>query len=353
MFAGSEPSRTILVGSVNGVIMLERDANEHWNVVHTALEGCHLHALLLEPASGMLFAGVAKGGVYVSADGGFTWTSRNNGLTQQHIFSLCAAKMSPVRVYAGTEPAHVFVTEDLGEHWTELPGIRSLESVPDWTFPAPPYTAHLKNFASDDTMPDRLYACVEQGCLLRSDDGGRHWTEFYGVDEDAHRIVIHPRDPNTLYLSTGNGIYRSGDRGERWKHITSRTMRVGYPDPLLIHPTEDGLMFCAGAMHSPEVWHTTKIASSAIARSRDGGMQWETLAGGLPDPIHGNVGAMVMEVHARGFNIFACGTDGEIFHSADGGDRWNTIATVSPVSKGRHYKLLERPAADALAAVPY
>lgn len=343
MYSGASPSRKILVGTVNGVAIVEKDAAGRWAATRTVLDGCHLHALLLDPVSGTIFAGVRNGGVYVSADDAQTWQACNDGLTQNNIYSMCVAHTKDAtRIYAGTEPAHLFVTEDMGEKWTELPSLRSIGGLEDWFFPAPPGIAHVKNLGVDNSNPNKIYACVEQGCLLKSDDDGQTWTECYGVDEDAHRIVVHPKHPELLYLATGNGLYRSENGGERWKHITPRTMRIGYPDPLLIHPTQEGLMFMAGALHGPEVWHSTKTANSAIGRSLDGGKTWEILKGGLAEHIHGNIGSMVMEVFDSGFNLFACGTDGDLFYSGDAGETWTTIISeLAPLSKGGHHMVLK------------
>lgn len=349
-YSAASSTTQILIGTVNGVVVLERDPAGRWSEAQILLEGKHIHALLVEPRSGALFAGVRDGGIYVSVDGGENWQRRDEGVTANNIYSLCVSAGKETRIYAGTEPAHLFVTENLGESWTELPALRSVESVPDWTFPGPPYVAHVKHLASDYSDPNKIYACVEQGCLLKSTDAGQSWVELYGVDEDAHRIAIHPTQPDVLYLSTGNGLYRSENQGERWKHITPRTLRIGYPDPLLLHPTIDGLMFIAGALHGPEVWRSTKTANSAIGRSRDGGRTWEFLRNGLPEPIHGNIGAMAMEAFDGGFNLFACGTDGNVFFSGDGGDQWTTIASgIAPLSKGNHFVNL-RPRLEPAAS---
>jgi photosystem II stability/assembly factor-like uncharacterized protein len=351
MYAAASPSERILVGTVNGVVAVERDGKGCWQVAGTSLAGSHISVLFLEPTSGVLFAGVHKDGIYASRDDGQTWERRDTGLTQKNVYSMGATTVdSTTRLYAGTEPAHLFVSKDLGATWTELPALRAVESVPDWTFPAPPHVAHVKNLAFDPTDPNRIYAGVEQGGLLRSGDGGQSWVELYGVDEDTHRVVAHPTRPGVVYLATGNGLYRSDNGGERWKHITPRTMRIGYPDPMVLHPKQDGLMFIAGARHGPEVWHSTKSADAAIARSRDGGQTWEVLQAGLPERIRGNIGAMVMETHDGGFELYACGTDGDVFHSADGGDSWTTVVSgLPPLSKGGHHMVLKVQPQPAVA----
>lgn len=343
MSVSSCPSETLFVGTVNGVLAIQRENEEgSWRIGMTGLEGRHISSLVFEPVSGLLFAGVHKAGLYRSKDLGKSWERKAAGLTQEHIYCLSyVQRQRAVELYAGTEPAHLFRSDDLGETWHELQALRSLPSVSDWTFPAPPHVAHVKTMAFDPSEPRRFYVGIEQAGLFRTKDGGESWDELYGIDEDVHRIVIRPSDPKTLYLATGNGVYLSRDGGDRWKHIVPRTMRIGYPDPLLICPFREDLMFMAGAIYPPEVWHKTHEADSRIARSEDAGMTWKMLNGGLPDYIHGNVAAMSMEVVNGRFLLFAGTTDGDVFYSDDEGEQWTKIvSSLPPISKGGHHILL-------------
>src|SRR5512140_2814656 len=192
----SSPSQAtqILVGTCEGVATIER-AGSDWRIAHRALNDKHISSIIKEPESGLVFAGVFHGGVMVSADEGKSWEARNNGMSQNNVYSLNAKRMNgKVRVFAGTEPAHLFVSEDLGMNWTELPNLRSVPSVPKWSFPAPPHIGHVKHINFDPDNPTTIYASVEVGGLLRSADGGVHWEEFLGLYEDVHRLMIHPTD---------------------------------------------------------------------------------------------------------------------------------------------------------------
>ena len=71
-----------------------------------------------------------------------------------------------LRVFAGTEPAHLFASEDLGMHWSELPSLRSVPSVPNWSFPAPPHIGHVKHINFDPDNPTTTPSSVEVGGLL-------------------------------------------------------------------------------------------------------------------------------------------------------------------------------------------
>ncbi len=121
-YTPSSASTQVLVGTVDGVVIIERDGSR-WRIANRALQGKHIHALLFEERSGQWFAGINKGGIFASADGGKTWEQRDKGLTENDVYSLSKARLNgKVRLFVGTEPACLFVSDDLGENWTERPG---------------------------------------------------------------------------------------------------------------------------------------------------------------------------------------------------------------------------------------
>ena len=158
IYRSAEPSRQVLVGTIEGVVCLERDSGGGgWHVAHRTLTDKHVHALMIEPESGTIFAGMKHGSMFASSDGGRTWDRRDKGLTEQNVYSLaCARLVDGVRVFAGTEPAHLFYSDDLGRGWTELPALRSVDTS-RWSFPAPPGDATLTHsgmFAAATPLPD-------------------------------------------------------------------------------------------------------------------------------------------------------------------------------------------------------
>lgn len=333
----------MLVATVDGVAILRRKTSGDWAVAERTLEGHYISSLMFEPGSGAVFAGVHRGSIHISRDGGLSWEPRGAGITHPHVFSLgFVHSKGKARLYAGTEPAHVFESIDLGESWHELPSFRTVSSIAHWTFPEPPHLAHVKNFSFDPWDPAVIYVCVEQGGLFRSPDGGATWQEFPDIYNDIHRVVIRPTDPNWLYVPGGDGLYRSRDGGRSWDHLTTRTMRIAYPDPLVMHPRFEKLMFMAGAATTPMYFRKRGTADSRIGRSQDGGETWEILTDGFPQHIRGSIEAMALEAWGDGFCLFAGTTDGQVFYSDEGGRRWRAIAEgLPPISKLGHHEMLE------------
>lgn len=349
IYRTDQPDDGLLVATVDGVVFLRRSGPGHpWLREGQALRGKHVSSLLTEPSRGMLFAGTHGQGLHASEDGGKTWEVRVRGLVSEHIYSMNYVESGgQVLLYAGTEPANLHVSRDFGMTWEVLPSVRMASTVASWRFPAPPHHAHLKSISFDPRTPETIYASVEVGALLKSTDAGASWKELTregtGLYEDVHRVAIPSNSPDHVYATTGNGIYHSLDAGDTWERLTDQTLRVGYPDALIVHPVRQDLLYTAGAAIWPREWSNRGSADPRIMRSRDGGRSWEVTDRGLPEHLHGNIEAMVMNEWPGGFTLFAGTTDGDVFASEDGGDSWSLIASRLPaISKTSHYQGLER-----------
>jgi photosystem II stability/assembly factor-like uncharacterized protein len=353
--AGESANDKLLVGTAKGIFSFAR-RNGSWVHEKTFLPHEHVSALLFEQSSGMLFAATYGTAHYASKDLGQTWERMDRGIGGLEVYTLaCRHIDGRPRLYAGTQPAHLFYSDDLGRNWTELPGFREVPGVERWTFPGPPHQAHLKRLAFTHARPDTIYAAVEVGGFLKSEDGGKTWKTVSRLNPDAHQVFVPDSDAEAVYLvmPTTNagpedlaGICVSRDGGESWTSLTPRDFRIGYVDSFLVHPRNARLMFTAGGKTGPGTWRKLHTADARVARSRDGGDTWEILNDGLPEHIRANIEAMAMDVWDGGFALFAGTTDGDVFYSCTEGDRWERIVQgIGPVSKAHHHHNLALSAA--------
>jgi photosystem II stability/assembly factor-like uncharacterized protein len=353
---GDGPALRLLVGTICGVHMLERDhLGAAWSVKFTTINDKQISSLLYEQRSGLLFAGVhGNGGLWMSSDGGITWTPRMDGLDRPHVYTVAAQYRGDHTVlFAGVEPHGLYRSDDLGEHWHDLPSIMDVAGTDRWNFPPPPHIAHVKHIAFHPTDPATYYVCIEQGALLKTTDDGRTWLEtstFEADDDffrnDTHRVVIRPSNPDDVFLATGEGLYRSVDAGTTWDHLTFRSDRIGYPDILYLDPRDENVIYLGGAGSAPREWRkmSPPYSNAGLIRSNDDGKSWTELTHGLPKPVVGNIEAMTMHYWGDQVTFFGGTATGEVYSSEDAGASWQLVAKdLPPISKAGHYRWFLTP----------
>jgi photosystem II stability/assembly factor-like uncharacterized protein len=345
----ADPAARIQVATIEGMATLSRKApGAPWTHTGSSLTERHLGSLLFEPVSGKLFAGAHEdGGLWVSDDGeGKSWREVKRGLDRPHIYSLAArAAGGKVTLFLGTQPAGLYRSDDFGESWTELPAIRSVPDTDKWTFPAPPHIAHVKSIVIHPTEPRTFYALVEQGALLKTVDDGESFVELAAYSQpderayrDVHRLLVNPSKPAEIFLATGEGLYRSDDGGETWRHLMKRGARIGYPDFLFYDPADTRIVFMAGAAQNPGDWFSTGTADPAILKSTDRGKSWIELDNVLPKPDSVAIEAMCQHVWKGGHMLAIANAAGRVWTSENSGASWIPVAAkLAPISKDHHH----------------
>ena len=333
---------TLVAGTVDGIAVLAR-SDTGWDVRHRALAGCHV-AAVTAAADGTLFAATHGIGVARSRDRGTSWEWTNTGIAH---FDLWSARAGILHgrdvVLAGALPAHLYLSEDNGGSWRELPALRRVDSIAEWCFPPPPRIGHVKDIVIDG---DRLIVGIEIGALLVSDDFGASFRELPVVplvaERDIHRVLVHPARPDRIMLANGLvGVMTSEDRGQTWRK-NPMPAEANYPDPMTVHPDDPDLVFLTAGVGWPQHWYKSGRARGKLFRSRDAGQTWTRLLGGLPNGQRAIFGALTIAAWDGGFGLYAGDTDGQIFESVDGGESWTIVADVAAISKGDFHRGLAK-----------
>ena len=159
-------------------------------------------------------------------------------------------------VCVGSLPAHLYISENRGKTWRELPALRDAPSVAKWCFPPPPRIGHVKDIVFDG---DRLLVGIEIGALLVSKDFGESFTELAvdpdPVECDIHRVLVHPERPHRIIVANGIvGVMSSDDDGATWRK-NPMPPNADYPDAIVIHPDDPDTVFLTAGVGWPSHWY--------------------------------------------------------------------------------------------------
>ncbi len=169
--------------------------------------------------------------VYAATTEGF-WMTTGKGwiITTQkdlEINSIAVHPDAPDRVFIGTNNYGVMVSNDGGRNFT--PTNDNFTSRFTYTI------------AADIQQPNRLYATTHNtatggGFLFISNDGGDTWARPKNLDVirvSPFGLIQDRIDPNTMYMASNVGIFKSLDRGNSWTQ-----MLPPKPKPLPKKPTK-------------------------------------------------------------------------------------------------------------------
>lgn len=294
-----------------------------WTRIGATLENHHVTSVIAR--EGVILAGTTEG-VFRSDDLGRTWRDATSGLAIRHVRWLAYHPAVSDFELAGTEPAGLFVSRDGAASWQECPEVGQLRDELKWFLPYSPEAGCVRGFACHG---DRLYAAVEVGGMLRSDDRGASWRLADGSDgiprwgdpiagyihPDVHSVAVHPSSPDRVFAPTGGGFYVSVDGGRTWQRRHDPCYcRAVWVDP------DDADHLLLGPADSVD-------RNGRIEETFDGGGQWALLDNGLDSPWSNH---MVERFIPGGDHLFAVLSNGHLLVSPIGQWSWRYLLSDTP-----------------------
>lgn len=330
-----ETTDGIFVGGRTGV-WRSTDGGTSWQDAATGLPA-FVRVTELAADGTTVFAATFSDGVWRSDDAGATWVDVTNNMPGSQSSSIVVSNGQVFALNADINTLGLFVSDDLGASWTELPipesfsvlfarggtllaagffnAYHSSDGGQTWT-PSNsgfPIFGLTNSFAADVTS---FYGLTDRDGLFRSDNAGVDWID-----------ITPPVDPTSLFAFNTDGArgYALARQGSDAIILFTDDSGVSWTiAPDVLSGVSDGESRAIAINSAGDVLAAT---SRGVSRSVNGGMNWSDANDGL-------VGTIVTEMAGVGQSVFAVPSRGSVNGSQDQGDNWSVLNNGLPATNG-------------------
>jgi photosystem II stability/assembly factor-like uncharacterized protein len=159
---------------------------------------------------------------------------------------------------------------------------------------------------------------IGEGLFRSTDEGQTFARACDGMFVECHvrALVVHPREPRTLYLGSEQGLFRSTDGAGKWSRVESPLNGLQIWSLLLVP-------------HNPDII-LAGTCPSRLFRSEDAGRTWTEVASHFvqecPRIMHTRITTLVADPDDRDTLWAGVEIDG-VHRSRDGGRTWQKVGT--------------------------
>ncbi len=384
---------SVLVGTKKGAFVYQsRDGRKSWEISEPIMPGWSIYHMAADTRRDppRIYAGGAHWawGPFVarSDDFGKTWDQRSPGLgfdqkpsaedvMNERVGSVWQVTpghpSEPGVVYAGTQPAGLFRSEDWGESWAPVQGLNEHEYRAAWGGSGGGDST-LHSIAIDPRNSQRMYVSISTGGTYLTEDGGKTWAisshrivattdmakkmeeEFMtrfpelaaqmeemfklppnvdpAASDEFHKLRMDPKNPDRLWGQAHIGVFRFDEGSPGWQDVTE-----GLPSfhgfPLAVTKAGPDAVYVVPLAFQEDNFRVAR-EQLAVWRTADSGKSWEQLCNGLPGPYD------YQSVYRDGLDtdgltpegVYMGTSNGQVFASADSGECWERLpGTLPPI----------------------
>jgi hypothetical protein len=202
-------------------------------------------AIAVHPVdTSIVYIGSASGGLWKSTSGGIgasAWTLVNTGYPSSAVSSIAIDSANPNTMYIGT-----------GES----------------------YGYQYSKYGLDIRVTRGMYGIG----ILKTTNAGTTWTKSldwsYNNQRGVWKVLINPKNSNTVYAATTEGVFKSVNAGTTWTTVLNYQMAMD----MLINPVDTSILYVSIGNLSSFVPN----ANVGLYKTTNGGVSWTKLTGGLP-----------------------------------------------------------------------
>lgn len=362
-------SDQLLVATRKGLFQYERNNSGAWNVKRLSFWGDNVALAVRDPRDGSIYASLEHGHfgakLHKSTNDGESWEElpapaypegemlepsewdmykEPRPASTELIWALAAGgDDQPGRIWAGTIPGGLFLSEDEGNSWTLQ---RTLWDQPDrkkW-FGGGRDRPGIHSLLVNPNDSNHVVLGVSCGGVWETKDSGKSWANrangmravYMPPDrandpsiQDPHCLAWSPNvTTDMMWAQHHNGIFVTIDGCENWNEIEDVKPSV-FGFPVVCHPKDPNIAWFIPA-HKDE-FRIPVEGKVVVTRTSDGGQTFEQLTNGLPQKhAYDLVFRHALDIDATGDRLAFGSTTGSLWISDNGGDEWATISNHLP-----------------------
>ncbi len=378
----------ILVGTRKGTFLVTKTKGR-WTPALAGHAGVGVNFVARDPSSGTLWAALGHGhwGVKLShsTDDGKSWADANQvkfpagarylaypeptegdqdpwnparvklkDATVQKLWTIAFGQ--PGRIYVGTIPGGLFVSNDGGDSFELNLPLWNHESrggdlsdgkgtgVTHW-FGTPAseggdFSPGIHSIAVDPRNPDHVLVAISTAGVLETTDGGKSWrsrnrgmlmdylpdpTAEWG--HDPHCVVLSPGQPDHVWQQNHCGVFYSADGAANWRKVSNPERGVHFGFPIAADASDGKVAWVVPG--KADMQRMAIDGGLFVGRTQDGGKTWEQLREGLPQENAYDV-VYRHALSASGKLLAFGSTTGNLYVSEDRGESWQAVANNLP-----------------------
>ncbi len=339
-------ANTIFVGGAN--IWKSTDGGYNWEICSYLsynspdLSYVHPdhHCIQFNPLNNNVFSG-NDGGFYKSENLGENWVDLSDGLVTVQVFNIAVAETEEdYMIYSPHDQGTIRYKNGV---WEEIYLYEDWDCIIDYLNPNVIYTGGWANGFSRSinggtnfttiqpqgadrwawlpplTMHPQVSTTIYCGflCLYMSVNQGNSWVQIDipGLNSNIINIEISESNPDVIYVTTYNKIFRTDNAGANWQIVTP-SLSSGRITNIKVDPANSMRIWCTFSDFS---------TSKKVNFSEDGGQSWTNFSDGLPAvPIN----CIVYQKNTN--DLMYAGTDVGVYYRFRGMPQWEIFSNNLP-----------------------
>lgn len=254
---------------------------------------CDIHEMVFY--GGILYVG-SDGLVSKSTDNGNTWINFTEGLSIRQFYRIAGSKTNSYKLMGGSQDNGTSVYTN--DYWHEWLGADGMEC------------------AIDHSNENIVYGTSQNGQFYKSNTGGNGGSVGIaqpGGGSWVTPFVMHPENPQTLYVGTTN-VRKTTNGMNSWSTISN--LGSGYIRNMYISESD------------PDYLYVSK--SEVLYRTKDGGSTWENISSGLPNLFISYIAVHPLYPETLAVSLSGFSTGKKVYISYNAGETWENFSDNLP-----------------------